>query len=63
MSLSPASAIVVIGAKGQMGARFVRSFREAGNPVTEFDHPLDLARLPGAVRGPPLSSCAYPSRR
>jgi prephenate dehydrogenase len=50
MSLSPASAIVVIGAKGQMGARFVRSFREAGNPVTEFDCPLDLAALPDAVR-------------
>ena len=50
MSLSPASSIVIIGAKGQMGARFVRRFREAGNPVTEFDHPLDLAALPDAVR-------------
>ncbi|MBE1425082.1 prephenate dehydrogenase [Desulfomicrobium macestii] len=50
MRLSPASPIVIIGAKGQMGARFAQRFREARNPVTEFDHPLDLAALPEAVR-------------
>ncbi|PKN43006.1 MAG: prephenate dehydrogenase/arogenate dehydrogenase family protein [Deltaproteobacteria bacterium HGW-Deltaproteobacteria-18] len=50
MSLSQASQIVVIGAKGQMGARFVLSFREAGHFVTEFDQPMDLDALPDAVR-------------
>ena len=60
MSLSPASPIVVIGAKGQMGARFVRSFREAGNPVSEFDHPLDRAALPEAVRGAALVLLCVP---
>ncbi len=50
MNLSQASTIVIIGAKGQMGARFVRSFREAGHHVAEFDQPLDLEALPDAVR-------------
>jgi len=50
MALSPASPVVVIGARGQMGARFANAFREAGHPVTEFDHPLDLESLPAAVR-------------
>ena len=44
------SPVVVIGAKGQMGARFVRAFRDAGHPVTEFDNPLDQSALPQAVR-------------
>jgi prephenate dehydrogenase len=44
------SPVVVIGARGQMGARFVPAFRDAGHTVTEFDHPLDLAALPQAVR-------------
>ena len=43
------SPVVVIGARGQMGARFVRAFRDAGYTVTEFDHPLDQDALPQAV--------------
>lgn len=50
MTINRSDRIVVIGAKGQMGARFAKAFAEAGNPVTEFDHPLDLTTLPEAVR-------------
>jgi len=50
MTLNPTSTVVVIGAKGQMGARFASAFRHAGNPVTEFDHPLDHGALPLAVQ-------------
>lgn len=49
MSIDRSSRIVIIGAKGQMGARFAKAFAEAGNSVTEFDHPLDLETLPEAV--------------
>ncbi len=49
MKFDRAARVVVIGAKGQMGARFARAFRDAGNPVAEFDHPLDLDALPEAV--------------
>lgn len=60
MNLSQASTIVIIGAKGQMGARFVRSFREAGHLVTEFDQPLDLEALPDAVRNAALVLLCVP---
>lgn len=50
MILNANSPVVIIGAKGQMGERFARRFREAGNPVLEFDHPLDVDTLPDAVR-------------
>lgn len=43
------SPVAVIGARGQMGARFSRAFKDAGYPVTEFDHPLDQGALPQAV--------------
>ena len=44
------SPVVIIGARGQMGDRFARAFKDAGYPVTEFDHPLDMAILPHSVR-------------
>ncbi len=50
MPLNPPAPVVIVGARGQMGARFARAFRDAGHPVTEFDHPLDQDALPGAVR-------------
>ena len=60
MALSPSSPVVVIGARGQMGARFARAFRDAGHPVTEFDHPLDPDALPGAVRAAALVLLCVP---
>ena len=33
MSLDASSPVVVIGAKGQMGVRFVRALQDHGNPV------------------------------
>jgi prephenate dehydrogenase len=60
MALSPTSPVVVIGARGQMGARFARAFRDAGHPVTEFDHPLDADALPGAVRAADLVLLCVP---
>ena len=47
---NPAAPVVIIGARGQMGALFVRAFRKGGHPVTEFDHPLDQEALADAVR-------------
>lgn len=49
MMLDHSARIVIIGARGQMGARFARAFRDAGNQVAEFDHPLDMVALPEAV--------------
>lgn len=46
------SPVVIIGAQGQMGARFVRAFRDGGYPVTAFDRPLcqdNLAETLGAA--------------
>lgn len=60
MLLDASSPVVVIGARGQMGARFVRALQDHGNPVTEFDHPLDMEALPKAVWGAALVLLCVP---
>ena len=60
MKLSPASPVVVIGARGQMGARFVRAFQNAGYPVSEVNQPLDPESLSQAVHGASLVLLCVP---
>ena len=49
MNLGHNSPVVVIGAQGQMGQRFVSAFIQHGSPVTQLDHPLDMHTLAQAV--------------
>ena len=49
MNLDHNSPVVVIGAQGQMGQRFVSAFIGHGNPVTQLDHPLNMHTLAQAV--------------
>ena len=52
--------MVVIGARGQMGCRFVTTFRRAGYRVEEFDHPLGVDTLPQTVSGADLVLLCVP---
>lgn len=60
MTLDQGANIVVIGARGQMGTRFVTAFRDAGYPVAEFDHPLPETSLVQAVAGAALVLLCVP---
>lgn len=60
MRFDAPSRMVVIGARGQMGRRFVTAFLRAGHRVKEFDHPLDAKALPRAVSGADLVLLCVP---
>lgn len=49
MNLDQTLSVVVIGAQGQMGQRFVSAFIQHGNSVTQLDHPLDMHIVAQAV--------------
>lgn len=60
MPCDAAMSVAVIGSRGQMGARFVRAFRDAGHPVAEFDRPLDADSLAESVRAAGLVLLCVP---